>query len=348
VALPLDHQTDDLVTAALDFAKRAACPVVVVHALGKRTAESERATADRLAQAKADLQPRLASLVAAGLDLRVEVAVAPPAELTIATAQRVGAQLIVTGGGQRATISRWLVGSVAEAIAYRAVVPVWVVRGALAPAQPILCPSDFSPASQAGLGIAVRMARLYSAPLRLFTVLSDEETAPDAAAIEAARQRLQAPLAHHAVEGLHVDVQVLVGDPAVRIVEAAADAGMLVIGSPGFDPLAQAWLGPVTRRALRHSACSVLAVRQVHDDLQRGVGRVAELAQACRATWELIADNRAAEALPVIEAAAQRAPFNAAIQEAYATVLERMGRDVEARARHELATLIRENIDRPR
>jgi Flp pilus assembly protein TadD len=60
----------------------------------------------------------------------------------------------------------------------------------------------------------------------------------------------------------------------------------------------------------------------------------------------LIEDNRAVEALPFIEPAAQRAPFNATVQEAYAVVLEKAGREVEARARHELSQMIRARIDR--
>ena len=36
VALPLDHQTDELLATALDLGQRLKCPLVVVHALGKR------------------------------------------------------------------------------------------------------------------------------------------------------------------------------------------------------------------------------------------------------------------------------------------------------------------------
>jgi hypothetical protein len=121
---------------------------------------------------------------------------------------------------------------------------------------------------------------------------------------------------------------------------------MLVIGSRGFNPLVPKWLDPVTTRALRHSQCSILSVREVHVDLQASEAEVARLADACRVTWQLIEDDRAVEALPVIEPAAQRAPFNAKIQEAYAIVLEKAGQDVEARARHELSQMIRARIDR--
>ena len=110
VALPLDHQTDELLATVLDLGQRLKCPFVVVHALGKRRLESEPSTANRIAKAKQTLGLRLQPLWNAGLDARVEVAVGAPAELAINTALQVSAQLIVTGGGRPATIRRWLEG----------------------------------------------------------------------------------------------------------------------------------------------------------------------------------------------------------------------------------------------
>ncbi len=188
------------------------------------------------------------------------------------------------------------------------------------------------------------MARLFEVPLRVMTVLSDDASA-EVPSIEDARRGLEELLAEQAVNGLDVEVAVVTGSPAERIVDAADDARMLVLGSRGFDPLVPEWLGPVTTRALRHSQCSILAVREVHADLDAREREIASLADACRVTWQLIEDDRAGEALPFIEPAAQRAPFNAAIQEAYASVLEKMGQEVEARAHHELSQMIRTRID---
>jgi nucleotide-binding universal stress UspA family protein len=345
VALPLDHQTDELLATALDLGQRLECPIVVVHALGKRRMESEPGTASRIAKEKQTLGLRLQPLWKAGLDVREEVAVGASAELAINTALRVGAQLIITGGGRPATIRRWLVGSTVEAIVYRAVVPVWVVRGERAVRRPVLCPLNLRSPSKRGLAAAIRMARLFEVPLRVMTVLSDNASG-EGTSVEEARRVMEEMLAQHAVHGLNVVVDVVTGSPAERIVDAADDAGMLVVGSPGFNPLAPESLDPVTRRALRHSQCSILAVREVDVDLEASEAEVARLADACRVTWQLIEDNRAAEALPLIEAAAQRAVFNATIQEAYAIVLEKLGHQVEARSRHELSRMIRARIDR--
>ena len=345
VALPLDHQTDELLATALDLGQRLQCPIVVVHALGKRRLESEPSTTSRIAKAKQTLGLRLQPLWKAGLDVREEVEVGAPAELAINTALRISAQLIITGGGRPATIRRWLVGSAVEAIVHRAVAPVWVVRGERAVRRPVLCPLNLSSPSKRGLASAVRMARLFEVPLRVMTVLSDNSSG-EGPSVEEARRDLEEMLAQHAVNGLDVAVDVVTGSPAERIVDAADDAGMLVIGSRGVNPLVPESLDRITTRALRHSQCSILAVREVHVDLEASEAEIARLADACRVTWQLIEDGRAVEALPFIEPAAQRAPFNATIQEAYAIVLEKVGREVEARSRHELSQMIRARIDR--
>ena len=345
VALPLDHQTDELLATVLDLGQRLECPIVVVHALGKRRLESEPSTASRIAKAKQTVGLRLQPLWKAGLDVREEVEVGAPAELAINTSLRIGAQLIITGGGRPATIRRWLVGSAVEAIVHRAVAPVWVVRGERAFRRPVLCPINLSSPSERGLASAVRMARLFEVPLRIMTVLSDNSSG-EGLSVEEARRDLEEMLAQHAGSGLDVAIDVVTGNPAERILDAADEAGMLVIGSRGFNPLVPEALDVVTTRALRHSQCSILAVREVHVDLEAGEAEIARLADACRVTWQLIEDGRAAEALPLIERAAQRAPFNATIQEAYAIVLEKVGQEVEARSRHEISKMIRTRIDR--
>lgn len=345
VALPLDHQTDELVATVQDFGQRLECPFVVVHALGKRRLESEPGITNRIAKAKQTLGLRLQPLWKAGLNVREEVEVGTPAELAINTALRISAQLIVTGGGRPATIRRWLVGSAVEAIVHRAVVPVWVVRGERAVRRPVLCPLNLNSPSKLGLASAVRMARLFEVPLRVMTVLADNSSG-ERPLVEEARRDLEQMLAHHAADGLDVAVDVMTGSPAERIIDAADDAGMLVIGSRGFHPLVPESLDPVTARALRHSRCGILSVREVHVDLAANEAEIARLADACRVTWQLIEDDRAAEALAFIEPAAQRAPFNATIQEAYAIVLEKVGKEVEARSHHELSRMIRARIDR--
>jgi nucleotide-binding universal stress UspA family protein len=348
VALPLDHETDDILAAATELGRRLERPIVVVHALGRRRLEGAQAQADRIAEAKEQIDLFLAPLRAAGLEVREEVAVRRPADLVIETAQRIGAELIVTGGGRPATVRRWLVGSVAEAVVRRASVPVWVARGAPPVGHPVVCPVDLSPQSKLGLASGMSMARAFGVPLRVMTVVPPPETTEherhDAEDEDTARERVEKLIGEHDLEGLDVSVVVVGGVPAERIVDAADDAGLLVIGSRGFDPLIPEWLGPVTSRALRYCRCSTLTIREVDVDLSRREHAIASLADDYQAAWRLLDDDRGAEALPLIESAAERAPANAAIQEAFAVALERVGRQVEARGRREIAAMIRTRI----
>lgn len=345
LALPSDHETRDIVAAAGELATRLGAPLVVVHAIPRRRLDSERGIDNRFAEARSQLEPYLAPLRDAGVEFQVTVAVGHPAEVVIETAPRIAAQLIVTGGGRPATVRRWVVGSVAQVIVRRSSVPVWVVRGKLPAGRPLLCPVDLSAESKVGLDAAIHMARIFQMPLSLISVIGDDSSSAALAGGEAAvRARVAALLASYDVEGLDVSVTVTSGDPAERIVDAADEAGLLVVASRGYDPLVRDWLGPVSARALSHSLCSALMIRHLeagHEERERAISRLADLHQRAK---ELVADGRAEEALPLLELAAEQASTNAAVQETFARALEQAGRDVEATSRHVLAALIRSRL----
>lgn len=343
LALPLDHDTLDLVRATAELARRLVAPIVVVHAIPRRRLETDVGIDSRIADARKELELYLAVIRDAGLDLQdVVVAVGEPAEVVLETAPRIAAQMIVTGGGRPATVRRWVFGSVAEALVRRSSVPVWVARGASPVGRPLLCPVDLTPQSKVGLDAAVRMARLFQMPLSLITIVSDDSSNSQLAKDEAAaRKQVETVLQQYDLEGLSVTVSVASGDPAERIVDAADNAGLLVVASRGYDPLIRDWLGPVSARALGHSLCSALLIRHLeegHEARVRAISRVADLHERAQ---ELVADGRGEDALPMLERAAELASTNAAIQETYARALEQAGRAIEATSRHELAALIR-------
>jgi nucleotide-binding universal stress UspA family protein len=347
VALPLDDETPDIVAAAAQLGRRLDAPIVVLHAIPHRRLESDRGSDARIAEARDELDSHIGPLREAGLDLQeVKVVVGHPTEMTLELAPRLAAQMIVTGGGQPATVRRWVVGSVAEAIVRRATAPVWVARGTPPAGRPVLCPVDLTEESRVGLAAAIRMARLFQTPLSLITVLNDDSSNPHLSKGEpAVREQVQALLASHDVEGMEVAVEVTSGDPAERIVDAADEAGLLVVASRGYDPLIREWMGPVSARALSHSLCSALMIRHLeagHDARARAISRLADLVEQAR---ELVADGRGEDAIPLLERAAEQASANAAVQETFARALEQVGHDVEATGRRELARLIRDRID---
>lgn len=346
LALPLDHETLDLVGATAELSRRLEAPIVVVHAIPRRLLDTERGTDDRITEARNELEPYLARLRDEKLELLdVTVAVGHPAEVVIETAPRIAAQMIVTGGGRPATVRRWVFGSVAEALVRRSSVPVWVARGSSPVGRRLLCPVDLTPHSKVGLDAAIRMARLFQMELSLITVVSDDSSnALLPKDEEAARKQVEALLKGYDVEGLKVSVSVTAGDPAERIVDAADDAGLLVIASRGYDPLVRDWLGPVSARALGHSLCSALMIRHLEEGHEPRVRAISRLADLHERAQELVAAGRGEDALPLLELAAEQASTNAAVQETFARALEQAGRPVEATSRHELAALIRDRL----
>lgn len=354
VALSLDHETPDIVSAAAELGRRLAAPVVVLHALRARTLESELSLGARVREARDRVEAYLGLLRDAGVEVReVRVEVGHPAEVVLRTGPLLAAQMILTGGGRPATVRRWVVGSVAEAIVRRATVPVWVARGRWPLGGPVLCPVDLSPESNQGLEVAVRMARAFGVGLSIITVLAADDTTladrtgphPELArSVEAAEKQVEALLDSHALDGVQTSVMVVNGEPAECIVDAADEVGLLVIGSRGYDPLVRDWVGPVTARALRHSPCATLMVRQIgegHEEREQAVVRLAELYDRGR---ELLEDDRGEEALLLLERAVEQAPANAVVQEAFAAALDRVGRSVEATSRRDLAALIRRRL----
>lgn len=345
-ALPLDHEIPDIVAAVAELARRLQAPIIVAHAIARRHLESQDGLVHRTDEARRRLEVHLKALRKAGAVVQdVVVELGDPTEVVVTNALRRGAQMIVTGGGRPATVRRWVVGSVTEAIVRESTIPVWVARGAPPVGRPVLCPVDFSPETSVGLDEAIRIARLFASPLSLTTVVRDESSREALVKLqEAAHDQLDALVADYDVEGLDVRVKVVVGDPAERIVDAADHAGLIVIASRGYDPLIRDRLGPVTTRTLRSSHCSALTIRHLaegHDERLLAITRLADLHHKAK---ELLSDDRGAQALPLLEGLAERASANAEIQEAYAIALERVGRDVEATSRHALARLIRERL----
>jgi nucleotide-binding universal stress UspA family protein len=133
-------------------------------------------------------------------------------------------------------------------------------------AAPILCPTDFSPSSDAALEYAAALAKQSGAILHVIHV--DDEPllygsgtlsyVPDAEN----RKRLEAELLARApdVDCAH---HLLAGDPAEQI-EAYADehgVGMIVLGTHGRSGLSRLVMGSVAEKVVRSAKRPVLVVK---------------------------------------------------------------------------------------
>ncbi|NMH99310.1 universal stress protein [Pseudonocardia acidicola] len=182
------------------------------------------------------------------------------------------ARLLVLGmgGGQR--LEEALAGSTALAVSGHADCPVVVVRGhhrSRASRRPVLIGLDdphseaavltvaFDDARRRGTGLTVLHARHGAGPLRDHLLGHDEEAHAEAV------RRLNAALRPWRARypDVPVELRVIRGQPTDHLLEAAAGARLLVVGTRGRGAPVRALFGSTSREVMRRSPCPVEVVR---------------------------------------------------------------------------------------
>jgi nucleotide-binding universal stress UspA family protein len=179
-----------------------------------------------------------------------------------------GADLIVVGARGVGGFTGLLLGSVSERVVEHARTPVAVVReGAERPAScPVVVGIDGSPASVEALHWAAAEARRRGAPLEVVHAWQGPSCgAPPAPSMittiqEAARGTLDEALADPVLEGVDVDGHLGCGGAAQRLVYAAQDASLLVVGSRGRGAFGRIVLGSTSRQLAHHAPCPLVVV----------------------------------------------------------------------------------------
>ena len=136
----------------------------------------------------------------------------------------------------------------------------------------VLCPTDFSEASDHAVELAVAIARAYRARIAALHVASPAVVplelgppsglSPGDGEIEALRAKTAARFSAASGAGIGLDVFVDTGSPADGILHrsAALPADMIVMGTHGSRGFERLMLGSVTERVLRQARCPVLTV----------------------------------------------------------------------------------------
>lgn len=133
---------------------------------------------------------------------------------------------------------------------------------------------DGSPSSKAGLQWALRQSRLTGATVDA-VIAWQTPVVPTAYAVgpvlveeegdfeEAAAKTLEATISDVAepTDSPRVRAQVVRGNPARVLLDAAAGADLLVVGSRGHGALASTLLGSVSQHCAHHAHCPVLVMR---------------------------------------------------------------------------------------
>lgn len=136
----------------------------------------------------------------------------------------------------------------------------------------ILCPTDFSDASEHAIELSLLIAAAYHARVTAMHVarmaVVPSEIAPpsgallDDAEINTLREKTLARFSGASQAGIDLDVFVDTGSPGDRILDRAAalPADLIVMGTHGSRGFERLVLGSVTERVLRRASCPVLTV----------------------------------------------------------------------------------------
>lgn len=222
----------------------------------------------------------------AGAPLRpldLQLAYGQPAPVILEHANTIAADLIVMGTQGRSGLSRALLGSVAERVSREAPCPVMTVppgaqdSDGVAPFDPVLCASDFSPSCRRALDFAIAMSQEADARLLLVHAIpfaplqggGPPMPLPMDAAIDRAglrrmaAARLRRALPNDAVFRCHPEVFVFDGQPADAVLQLmdAEAVRLIVMGAQTRGAIDRVLFGSTTRRVMQGARCPVLSVR---------------------------------------------------------------------------------------
>ncbi|MFF8937888.1 universal stress protein [Streptomyces paradoxus] len=225
---------------------------------------------------------RRARDVAPRVDITRDVTVGEP--LTVLEIASRTASLVVVGSRGLGAFSSLLLGSTSGHLAAHGRCPVLVVRGRPNPAGPVLLAVDDSPASEEAVRFAFTEASLRGADLMALHVCrtgsSDVYDGPadppfvtydETHLREHAEHVLDAALAGGPERYPDVPVvrRPVVGRVRHTLIDASADAQLLVVGARGRGGFTGLLLGSVSQAVLHHAHCPVAVVRHL------GKGRAA-------------------------------------------------------------------------
>ena len=297
ILCPIDFSpfSDRALTYAMQIAEWFDARLHVLHVCPRAPAELTTS----LAEASRALTGRhLVALVdqhrVAAVDVETEVAEADNAtDAILSCADRLDADLIVTGSHGRSGLPRVALGSVVETMLHRAGRAILVVPSHVDPARVaepsfdrIVCAVDFAAASLAGLAHGFAMAEERGSTITLLHVI---DMPPELAAhplpatfdITAARidaeaqahARVMQLIPHYAADYCTVETEVLEGAASKTILRMAADrdADLIVLGVHGRSAFDLAFFGSNSKDIIRQARCPVLAVPASRRSMLRAV-----------------------------------------------------------------------------
>ena len=179
---------------------------------------------------------------------------------------------VVVGARGATGVKGLVVGSVSQQVVHHAHVPVAVVRHTRWPVAPrrVVVGVDGSPASRRALGWAVEEARRRGAVLEAVHAWSEHGRAavstPTASSRPGSSWRSPSRRSTRAPSSNRSRQTVVAGSPGPAIVDVAAGAELVVVGSRGLGGFKELLLGSVGQHVAHHAPCPVIVVRPAADE----------------------------------------------------------------------------------
>jgi nucleotide-binding universal stress UspA family protein len=170
-----------------------------------------------------------------------------------------GADLIVLGDDDLATVTRLPLDSVLLQVVSRSWCPVVVARGLRPPVGRLLVAVDGSPTALLALRYAATEAQRRDIGVEVVHVIERAGGDPEKAGRRVLTDALTA-----VPELTGARTRLLIGDPAIALIRASRHARMIIVGPRGRD--GAALLGPVAHELLRRCACPTVFVHGTSAD----------------------------------------------------------------------------------
>ncbi|WP_224197574.1 universal stress protein [Nannocystis pusilla] len=275
LATDLSCRSDRALDRATILATEWGARLVVVHALqepsGREDLPSWRRRADPRQLAWQRVQQDLRD--ADKLDVQIVVEREEPAALVLATAERFGCELLVTGAAREETLGRILLGTTVEQLLNKSAAPVLVVkRRPRGPYRDVVVATDFSEGSRRALEVALELLpaaqislfHAFDVPLR--GLMNDPAAASEAWSNEAATasQAFLAATPKVAASRRFIATQCESGPVTSLLAELleTRDIDLVAMGTEGRGYLAGRLLGSVALTLLNTLPVDMLVARR--------------------------------------------------------------------------------------
>lgn len=192
--------------------------------------------------------------------------------IIVSTSDKISANLILVGSGDKSKDDPFQLGSTAEKIIKKSNKPVFVVKdGQELNIKNIICPVDFSKESGRALNSAIIISRLVDAKLVILSVypyFQHNLAQLDATEINEIRhldhkKEFDSFLESFNLIDLNFEKQIVGGDPSEEILKfiKKSKSDLLIMGTTGRSGISKILMGSVTEKVIRKVPCSFITLK---------------------------------------------------------------------------------------